>query len=1033
MPPDPAAWRRAVLVGSSAQSAPLKPKPRPRVTAEVQQQRSRPPPRMQRETHARHQSACGSPPHPHSRPVRQPAPSLSEEHLQQPVSLPLPVPIPVRNFYGPLQESTEEMPDRMDQHDRQRRNARTDGQLRGPSEHRAQQRPQAQMPLARNRRGRPTCSGNGSAVGRQGVLSDQPEFQMPATGSIPSSPPPPERRTYGWCRWSLPRSRTRGVASDLSELAEDGPLSCRIPAWGRQQGADGVFWACEQAGPLSGRVVRVMKDPWGDPGNRGGTAHRVVRWGHPPMVAQDSAGASGNQARNGTLAHSPGVSARGGDGGLSFPAAAAGRNSAGWPSATQRTPPLARPEGGEGANARGGQGSGEGSLLRMRSTSPVARPGLNATQDQGAISTGTGAQGPSHSPTPSRTWRAPLAQGRDKAPPRPGAEQRLPQAGPPTESRSASHALVHHGQERHAVTVTRADWEGFDHARHGASPDLVVALCLRQHLGCSELVSVELVSRDAMPLHRRDWPESWEEFGSFVASEGSFRVVALLRGGMDPSRKALLDAVPFGSDTDWSLLDQCLEAVRRQAPLPAEVDSEYRTIAELMAESTPLRQWALMEGAPEIQGRCNATPARMTALGLLLGRQSARVRPLPPCVAAGQAGQQIELRFNSIPPPPAPASGSAVSADTIKDWILDTLEALAPAMCTDPAFVLRVVRRSMRLEGNVSALQTFSLTVLLPFGDWITAFLRGQLSLGPGSYCTVAPFGTHIEAELTPRDHAVFRAIRLSLGLSHADSLALLENGLTRALRGPVVCRFTTSRRINNGGGGGGGGKPLFVHHSPDEEGASTLFTIEASSLVLARRQHLHVILSLGIGEDQRPLSLKIQLPVCPQGALYRMVGSRATPPLRIRVAGTLFMSPYVLIGPLATGWMTDQIEHSSSEEERLRRGMAEVWRVCVQAADLHFVGRRDKGDRNPMFIYIEFPGLDAARAFGANLDSKSFRQEFVGFWNNWIGDRPCGVWSCALLMEAMDTVNFKSWKGLMELGTQSPCPPPDPGADAAQ
>ena len=146
----------------------------------------------------------------------------------------------------------------------------------------------------------------------------------------------------------------------------------------------------------------------------------------------------------------------------------------------------------------------------------------------------------------------------------------------------------------------------------------------------------------------------------------------------------------------------------------------------------------------------------------VLGSPMARVRPHPPCEVTGQTGQQIELRFNSIPPPPAPASGSAVSADTIKDWILDTLEALAPAMCTDPAFVLRIVRRSMSLEGNVSALQTFSLTVLLPFGDWITAFLRGQLSLGPGSYCTVAPFGTHIEAELTPRDHAVFLAIRLS-------------------------------------------------------------------------------------------------------------------------------------------------------------------------------------------------------------------------------------------------------------------------------
>ncbi len=145
-------------------------------------------------------------------------------------------------------------------------------------------------------------------------------------------------------------------------------------------------------------------------------------------------------------------------------------------------------------------------------------------------------------------------------------------------------------------------------------------------------------------------------------------------------------------------------------------------------------------------------------------------------------------------------------------------------------------------------------------------------------------------------------------------------------------------------------------------------------------------------------------------------------------------MGPYMLIGPLATGWMTDKIEHSSSEEERLLRCMVELWQGCVQAADLHFVGRRDKGDRNSMFIYIEFPGIDEARAFGANLDSKTFRQEFVGLWSNWIGDRPFSVWSCALLMEAMDTVNFKScqWKGLMEIGTQSPCPPPDPGADAA-
>jgi hypothetical protein len=88
----------------------------------------------------------------------------------------------------------------------------------------------------------------------------------------------------------------------------------------------------------------------------------------------------------------------------------------------------------------------------------------------------------------------------------------------------------------------------------------------------------------------------------------------------------------------------------------------------------------------------------------------------------------------------------------------------------------------MRLESNLSALHTFSLTVLLPFGDWIAALLKGELSLGSGSYATVAPFGTHIEVELTHPDHAVFRAIRLNLGLNHADSLDLLEDGLTRAL-----------------------------------------------------------------------------------------------------------------------------------------------------------------------------------------------------------------------------------------------------------
>ncbi len=55
------------------------------------------------------------------------------------------------------------------------------------------------------------------------------------------------------------------------------------------------------------------------------------------------------------------------------------------------------------------------------------------------------------------------------------------------------------------------------------------------------------------------------------------------------------------------------------------------------------------------------------------------------------------------------------------------------------------------------------------------------------------------------------------------------------------------------------------------------------------------------------------------------------------------------------------------------------------------------------MFLYIEFPGIDEARAFGANLDSKTFGPEFIGFWNTWLGDRPVNLLSCSLLMEAME------------------------------
>lgn len=354
-------------------------------------------------------------------------------------------------------------------------------------------------------------------------------------------------------------------------------------------------------------------------------------------------------------------------------------------------PSLVEPEREGQSNLHNWQGEGGASLGRMRNSSSP-RPSL--------------ARGDLY---------AERARGDDVEPPRFGTEGR-------SQLISAARALgvrvnVRTGGGVRSVPVTQTDWYGLDHDRHGPCPDLVVALCLRQSLRCEKLANIELISHDALILHREDWPASWEEFGSFVEGGGTFRVGAILRGGMDPSRQALLDSARLAmSDEEWVMLDRCLEAVRTQGPRPADARPSLVTLAELLFEATKLGQWTILHGsAAELQGRCNLTPARISALAVLAGRPRVRTWHPPQFVTGGRAGQHIELRFNSIPPPSG-YLGEAIGAETLKDEVLGQLGRLAPGMMADAGFNLRIVRKSIRLEGNLNALQPFSLTVLLPFG-----------------------------------------------------------------------------------------------------------------------------------------------------------------------------------------------------------------------------------------------------------------------------------------------------------------------------
>jgi hypothetical protein len=73
------------------------------------------------------------------------------------------------------------------------------------------------------------------------------------------------------------------------------------------------------------------------------------------------------------------------------------------------------------------------------------------------------------------------------------------------------------------------------------------------------------------------------------------------------------------------------------------------------------------------------------------------------------------------------------------------------------------------------------------------------------------------------------------------------------------------------------------------------------------------------------------------------------------------------------------------------------------------------------------------ALAFGSHHDAGTLHPAFVAFWASWFEGKELPLWSTRLLIEALEVVNSKDWKLLMELGTRSPCPSPDQGANVVR
>ena len=210
-------------------------------------------------------------------------------------------------------------------------------------------------------------------------------------------------------------------------------------------------------------------------------------------------------------------------------------------------------------------------------------------------------------------------------------------------------------------------------------------------------------------------------------------------------------------------------------------------------------------------------------------------------------------------------------------------------------------------------------------------------------------------------------------------------------------------------------------HVSPDSSESRMLATMDATSLLLARRVSTTLPLLLG------PVMVSITLMQCPHQALRDALQPREPAAIRMRPQGTEISCPVILMGPLPKGSIPTLTVKSAAGMAELRHHMLDVCQNELQTKDVRFVGRYDK-DRSPMFLYMEFGSVDEARTFGSITD-RMVPPEFGKLLKSLWGDKALQLpfWSCNLLAECLATADEKTFKALMAQGQANPCPLPPP------
>lgn len=583
-----------------------------------------------------------------------------------------------------------------------------------------------------------------------------------------------------------------------------------------------------------------------------------------------------------------------------------------------------------------------------------------------------------------------------------------------------------------SLEVRREDWVMMQDLGLGSYPDLAVAFAWRRYSDRStgrdhkRLPTIHLVSHEAMDIPKVLWPTSWEGLVEHVETGGYFRKVGAMRGGMDPAVAQQLSLVDFNRYLDWEEIDRNLARVRTGEVIPPDQMTETMLMAQQLSGCTALQQWdplaAFLAAQPEeVRKGLVISPARLAALSVIAARPRPEQTAPPEWLLSATFA---ELRFHHLSPSdfvPDPHRANDLRGQ-IQDGIINRLLCVSPEIKNHPHYRLQDLRSDLRVELNLKDPQVetclFSAIMVLPNGQWISDFYRGVKSLGGRSFCTIAPTDLHVETELLNTDQQVLRAIRSALGVDHTTFRLMLDETLSRALRCDVRSREDTVRFTSTGGRGG---KRTMEHVSPESPDSRLLTTMDATSLILARRTVNTLPLLLG------PVTVSITIVQCPQQALKNALQPREPAAMRLRLPGTVIGCPVVLMGPLPKGSIPARTVKSGSMMAELRKDMNAVCRAELGTKDVQLLGRYDK-DRSPMFLYMEFSSADAANAFGLQGDQMvppQFARLLASLW----GERAFQIpfWSCNLLAECLAVADEKALKALMSHGQAHACPLPPP------